>query len=161
MRVSKRFRPCPVDSTDELFFNGFFVFNITKMLEFIHRSPDRFQPEEMEVSTFPNLSGRLDQETVENADISVPIVLAEIAPGRFNVVDGNHRLKKARTSGATTIPAYRIFQQEHHAFLTSTEAYLGYVSYWNEKVKQKQKQLRGVSSNDSFKVRLIKPAYVF
>jgi hypothetical protein len=61
----------------------------------------------------------------------------------------------------TPKPLFGGFQQEHHAFLTSTEAYLGYVSYWNEKVKQKQKQLRRVSSNESLKVRHIKPDYVF
>lgn len=139
LRASKRFRPCPIDPGDELYPNGAFEFNITKMTAFILSNPDQFHPTEIEVSTLPDFSSRLDPATIEKANISVPIILAEVAPGRFNVIDGNHRLKKARISGMTKILAYKIFHQVHYQFLTSTDAYVSYVSYWNEKVQQEQK----------------------
>lgn len=35
LRVDNDFTPCPVATGDELFPNGIFVFNITKLLEYI------------------------------------------------------------------------------------------------------------------------------
>jgi len=42
---------------------------------------------------------RLDESHLAGIDLSQPVILAEIAPGRFNVIDGNHRMEKARRSG--------------------------------------------------------------
>lgn len=139
LRVSKRFCPCPIDPGDEIYPNGIFEFNITKMTAFILNNPDQFHPEEVEVATLPDFSNSLDPTTVEKADITAPIILAEVAPGRFNVIDGNHRLKKARVSGAKKILAFKVSHQVHTQFLTSNDAYVSYVSYWNEKVGQAQK----------------------
>ena len=36
------FTPCPVAIGDELFPNGIFEFNITKMIEYIQEDPDAF-----------------------------------------------------------------------------------------------------------------------
>lgn len=139
LQVSKRFSPCSIDPGDELYANGVFEFNITKMTAFILNNPDQFCHEVVEVAALSDFSSGLDPTTVEKADISVPIILAEIAPGRFNVLDGNHRLKKARLYGVKKIFVFKVCPQVHCQFLTSTDAYASYVSYWNEKVHQEQK----------------------
>jgi hypothetical protein len=52
LKVDRHFSPCPVDEEYELFPNGTFVFNITKLAEFIQNNPDRFSCEEVVVKDF-------------------------------------------------------------------------------------------------------------
>jgi hypothetical protein len=77
----------------------------------------------------------LNEETVQAADFTRPILLAEIAPGRFNVIDGNHRLARARRDGVQIIPSHRVSCPDHIPFLTSDWAYEKYVEYWNSKLE--------------------------
>jgi hypothetical protein len=135
LKVDKKFQPVTQDDGDEFYPNGFFEFNITKLSTFIKANPHIFQPEEVSVKavrTFP--SDSLNESTILSANIAEPIILAEIAPGRFNVIDGNHRLEKAYCNGISTILAYKIRAEQHIAFLTSVEAYKEYIEYWNEKI---------------------------
>jgi hypothetical protein len=87
---------------------------------------------------------RLDQATIATADLSRPVLLAEIAPAHFNLIDGNHRFARARRDGVATLPAYRIHSPDHVAFLTSAFAYQKYLEYWNEKVQDIQPRRRRV-----------------
>jgi hypothetical protein len=50
------------------------------------------------------------------------------------VIDGHHRLAKARREGVRRIPVHRVRCPEHLAFLTSARAYEAYVEYWNSKL---------------------------
>ena len=96
LRVDRHFSPCPVDEEDELYPNGIFVFNITKLTEFIQNNPGSFRCEEVLVKGFPAGFSRLNESYLAEVDLSRPVILAEIAPGRFIVIDGNHRMEKAR-----------------------------------------------------------------
>jgi len=62
--------------------------------------------------------------------------MAEISPGRYNVIDGHHRIANARREGASTVPAGRVRCPNHIVFLTSARAYESYVEYWNSKLKE-------------------------
>lgn len=42
LKLDKGFTPLPVDDGDELFPNGIFEFNVTKMLAFIEANPEKF-----------------------------------------------------------------------------------------------------------------------
>jgi hypothetical protein len=135
LKVDKAFTPLPVDDGDELFPNGIFEFNVTKMLTFIGLNPDKFPVEQVEVKALLSCSPeQLDEKTIRRADLSAPIILAEISPGRFNVIDGNHRVERAGREGLKTIGARRISPEQHLAFLTSVRAYETYVGYWNGKL---------------------------
>jgi hypothetical protein len=62
---------------------------ITRLLAFIDICANRFPIEFVPVGDFPSYGGsHLNEETIRTADLSRPILLAEIAPGRFNVIDG-------------------------------------------------------------------------
>jgi hypothetical protein len=136
LKLDKKFQPCPVELDDEAFPNGIFEFNITRLLAFIDAQPEDFPIEFIAVADIPDYGGsRLDEKTVASADLSRPILLAEIAPGRHNLIDGHHRVAKARRDGTTTLPARRIHCPHHVPFLTSATAYEKYVEYWNSKVK--------------------------
>ena len=139
LKINKLFQPCVVDVNDELYPNGVFIFNITKLQNFIAANKDKFQVEYISVSSIPKYkSANINEDTVKNANLTSPIILAEISSSRFNVIDGNHRLEKAFREGHQTIPAYRVMAEQHIAFLTTKMGYQSYVGYWNEKVKESQ-----------------------
>lgn len=130
---TKKFTPCPVDDGDELYPNGIFVFNITKMAQYIE---DNGIPcEEVTVRDFSRGSSKWKEDYVETVDVTKPVIVAEISPGRYNVIDGNHRMEKARRMGLEKIPAYKISPEQHMQFLTTEQGYLAYVEYWNDKLK--------------------------
>jgi hypothetical protein len=139
LKLAPSFLPCPIDAGDEVFRNGIFDFNITRLTAYIETHADRFPIEIVAVASTPNYGdSRLDQTTISAADLSRPVLFAEIAPSRFNLIDGNHRMARARRDGVPSVPAYRIRCPHHVAFLTSTMAYQKYVEYWNGKIKEMQ-----------------------
>ncbi len=135
MKINKNFQPIHCDAGDEFFPNGIFEFNITKLSTFIKNNLEKFQIEEFEVQSVRSFHKQnLNESTIQDANYSIPVILAEISPGQFNVIDGNHRLEKAYRDGMNKILAYRILAEQHIRFLTSFNAYQAYVHYWNSKI---------------------------
>jgi hypothetical protein len=136
LRLDRHFKPCPSEPGDELYANGIFEFNISRLNAFIGANVERFPIELVELADIPDYghSNTLDENAIEAADLSRPILLAEIAPDRYNLIDGHHRMARARRGRVHSIPAYRLRCPAHVAFLTSIRAYQAYVGYWNDKV---------------------------
>jgi len=133
LKADKNFIPCPVSDGDEFYSNGIFVFNITKMTEYIMDNPEIFIPEEVVVKDLHKFLF-INESQVDTVDISKPVIMAEISPSRFNLIDGQHRIEKAHRLGIKTIMAYRLNVHQHIKFLTSRKAYEAYVEYWNSKI---------------------------
>jgi hypothetical protein len=96
-----RFQHCTAEAGDELYPNGLFVFDIARILAHIQAHADRFLVERVELAKIPNYrDADLNEEAICGADLSRPILLAEIAPGRYNLIDGHHRIAKVRREGA-------------------------------------------------------------
>lgn len=139
LKLDEKFQPCPVNEGEEVYPNGIFHFNISRLLGFVDDHPGRFPIELIALTEIANYGdSHLNEETVRSADLARPILLAEISPGLFNVIDGNHRVAKARRDGMPTIPAQRIYCPDHVQFLTSVIAYQKYVEYWNSKIQAMQ-----------------------
>ena len=138
LKKQSNFKPLPVDDGDECFPNGIFEFNITKMLDFINQS-DSIQPEPVKVADFWHSGKNANEDHLPTVDLTKPIIIAEIAPDRYNIIDGNHRVEKAKRENIETLPAYRIKANDHVRFLTSQKSYLCYVDYWNDKVTEIRK----------------------
>jgi hypothetical protein len=135
LKVDNDFTPCPVAIGDELFPNGIFEFNITKMLEYIQKKPDGIAIEEVAVSDFFASFSSINETHMDSVEISQPVIVAEISPGHYNLIDGNHRMEKARRVGLKSILANRLNVEQHINFLTSKKAYIAYIEYWNSKLK--------------------------
>ena len=135
LKVDNDFTPCPVADGDELFANGIFEFNITKMIEYIEENRDYISLEKVPVSDFFKEFSSINESHMNSVEISKPVILAEISPGRYNLIDGNHRMEKARRVGLKSILAYRLNVEQHINFLTSKKAYVAYIEYWNSKLK--------------------------
>lgn len=118
LKVENDFKAWPVHNGDEVFVNGIFEFNITKMIGYIQENPDHFILEEVEVCDFFIELSSINASHVDSVDVSKPVIIAEIAPGRFNLIDGNHRMEKARRMGIKKILAYKLNPAQHTRFLT-------------------------------------------
>jgi len=134
LREDPCFSPCPVDDGDELFPNGIFVFNVSRILEYLENPPADVELVEIPVCHLDQGFSSLDESNVDSADLGHPVVLAEISPGQYNLIDGHHRVEKALRQGAKSLPAYRLTVLQHIRFLTSKDAYRSYISYWNGRV---------------------------
>ena len=134
LEIDENYNPAVTEEGEEFFPNGYFVFNITKMLNFISSNKEIFELKNINIKEYRSSTAVINESHVDKVDITVPIILAEISPGRYNVIDGNHRIEKAYRSGTETIPAYVLTMRQHLPFLTTVEAYRAYVGYWNEKV---------------------------
>lgn len=135
LKFNKKFQPVSSGIGDEMYLNGIFEFNITKLSEFINKNQDQFLIEMVEVNKiriFPIDSP--DDLIINSANLLNPIILAEISPYKFVVIDGNHRLEKAYRNNINKIPAYRVYADQHIKFFTSDKAYKEYVQYWNSKI---------------------------
>jgi hypothetical protein len=143
LKLNKKFQSIVFDEGDELYPNGIFEFNITKIIAFIQNNNDKFQPEEVAVKSIrTGFATRLNETTIKNANILTPIILAEISPGLFNVIDGHHRLERAYRDGVIKILAYKLLAEQHIMFITSTKAYKEYIQYWNNKIKDRMQDLK-------------------
>lgn len=147
LKIDDEFTPCPIVAGDELFANGIFVFNITKILEYIQNNPDAVAVEEVAVSdSFKGFSS-VNESHVDSVDVSKPVIFAEISPGQYNLIDGRHRMEKARRMGISSVQAYKLNVEQHIRFLTSRKAYVAYVEYWNSKLKAKRRIGRSYQKN--------------
>ena len=135
LSIDKKYIPVSADEGDELYPNGIFLFNITKIIEYIRTHHDEIPIESTEVKAYRSGFSKLTESYIDKADITVPLILAEISPGRYNVIDGNHRLEKAYRMGHGYITAYKLNPEQHMQFLTSLESYHIYIDYWNSKIK--------------------------
>lgn len=87
LRIDDHFTPCPVDTEDELYANGIFEFNITKMIEYVQDNLDHVTLEEIVVNDFFTGSSLINESYMDSVDISRPVIVAEISPGRYNKRD--------------------------------------------------------------------------
>ena len=135
LKVNDNFIPCPAEKVDELYQNGIFVFNITKMIEYIKKNSSEIDLVDVDVSDFPKCFSSISESHVDSVDVSQPVIIAEMSPGHYNLIDGNHRMEKARRLGIKRISAYKLNVNQHMTFLTEKKAYLSYIDYWNGKLK--------------------------
>jgi len=49
LKLNRKFVPCQVDPDDEMFPNGIFVFNVTKLLAHVQANAPKFPVEEVAV----------------------------------------------------------------------------------------------------------------
>jgi hypothetical protein len=136
LKLDRSFLPSSKKAGEEFFANGLFEFNITQMLEFVEAHPTAFPREQVVLTDISAITpDGIDERAIQEADLLKPVILAEISPGNFNLIDGHHRLARARREGRGSLWAYRVGPEHHTRFLTSFRAYEVYVAYWNDKVR--------------------------
>lgn len=136
LKLDSTFKPCPPAEEEEVFANGVIRWNISKMQEFIDAHPQEIEYKQMDMQLLTEEYTNINLDHVPTVDIKKPIILVEFNPMiQDHLIDGRHRVTRARELGVTTLPAYKLKLKQHIPFLTSQTGYEAYVRYWNEKVK--------------------------
>jgi len=145
--IPDNFEPRLPNDYDEAFVNGYFYFNIEKLLPYVAKHKNELLLVFIAVSDWRKKDG-LDDEYVKQADLTRPLILAEIAPDRlefypdidpadwkargYSLVDGHHRIEKAYRRGIEQLPAYVLPMEHHVGFIF--KGYKEYANYWNGKL---------------------------
>ena len=56
------------------------------MIEHITENPNEFEPVAVDVGDFSEAFSSIKESHVDSVDISRPVILAEIAPGHYNLI---------------------------------------------------------------------------
>lgn len=136
--------PVLPEAGDEIYCNGVFRFNVSAVLEWLKQDP--LPVVDVPVRIWRSFGSEEDCY-VETADLSRPIVVAEIAPDYCDFIpdfpendwyvrgcvyiDGQHRIEKATRLGLESLPAVVLRMEQHIPFLY--KGYDRYTDYWNGK----------------------------
>jgi hypothetical protein len=122
----------------EIYLNGIFKFFISKIVEDIENGSFTPKMERISIVKWRNTnaaSSRLDEEHLVNVNTKKPIIQAEIRIGKFEIIDGNHRLEKAFRDGKKTINSYKIYAEEMLPYFYDQQGHENFVKYWNSKLE--------------------------
>ena len=150
------FQCCDVRDGDYLY-HRFFKINIDSLYENILLNPESFPLIEIDVEMYFShsfLEGvqKSDEKSLENIDMSIPLILGELTPDLFEcgmqlkrtcylqqgytIFDSHYQLIKAHQLGMKTMQAYVVHMEQFLSFITTTDGYEKYIAYWNEKVER-------------------------
>ncbi|MBU9673917.1 ParB N-terminal domain-containing protein [Planococcus sp. CP5-4] len=138
IKANRNFTPC-VPVVDDETFGGFpFTWNITSAQSWIEQNFDQVEQSVVQVAPLSTGldSDSLDEAWIPQADLTKPLLVVRMRPEVFKLIDGNHRVAKARRLGITELPSYYLTEQQHRQFFTRQQSDTMYVDYWNEKVEQ-------------------------
>ena len=98
--------------------SGSLLWNIGRMLEDAasFRVASRSTEELAEGNPFHG-----DPEYAMETDLTKPLILAELWPGKYKLLDGNHRLYKARALQVDRLPVYFLTWEEHVRYIENYE----------------------------------------
>ncbi len=136
LKLDKNFEPLPTQEGDEIFRNGYFEFNITRILEDISTGKLEVIQEPINISSWSRLhsSNSVNEDHLPSVDINKTVLQAEIRAGAYNIIDGNHRMEKARREGIEWINSYKIKGEQLVPYFIEKKGYEAFVEYWNSKL---------------------------
>lgn len=141
LKENPNFKPCEPVEGDEMLGGYPFRWNITRVTAWIEENPDQVELSVVQIG--PPGQGadslHLDEAFIPQADLTKPVIMAWMRPEFFRLIDGNHRVAKARRLGVSELPAYYLTEEQHRQFFTLEQADRIYVDYWNEKLKTMKK----------------------
>jgi len=136
IRLKKLYVPCPAKENDEIFRNGVFHFNISKILDDIHCGKLVVDKEYIDIKEWFKWHGHhssLNEEHLPTVNIDSMIIQAEIRPGIFSIIDGNHRMEKVFRVGKRSIYSYKLRGEQLIPYFITEKGYQAFIEYWNSK----------------------------
>ncbi len=136
MKIDPDFVPCELQYEEECYANGFFHFNISRMIEDIESGKLVVAKERIDVVNWRNHHGKgvINEEHMPNVVLSKPVIQAEIRHDMFEIIDGHHRIEKAIRDGVPFLDSYKVMGEQLPQYLTSEARYKSYINYWNDKL---------------------------
>ncbi|MFA5816594.1 MAG: ParB N-terminal domain-containing protein [Bacteroidales bacterium] len=137
LRLNKNYIPCIAYENEEIYPNGIFHFNISRIIEHIISGQLVVEQEDICVPDWYKThytSGSLDEKHLKTVTLEKPVIQAEISPGRYNIIDGNHRLEKAYREKVENIKSYKLKGEQLIDYFIDVRGYQAFVEYWNSKL---------------------------
>ncbi len=61
-------------------------------------------------------------------------IQAEIRPGMFEIIDGNHRMERAYRDSVEFVDSYKLRGEQLLLYFADVRGYKAFVEYWNSKL---------------------------
>ena len=137
IKLNKKFVPLPAQDGDEIYPNGIFNFAISRILEDISSGKLVVEKEKINVHEWfkSHWRGSVTEEHLPTVDVSKPVIQAEIKPGTFEIIDGNHRMERAFRDRVNSIDSYKLRGEQLLPYFSEVRGYKAFVEYWNAKLK--------------------------
>ena len=139
IKLNKKYVPLPAQDGDEIYPNGIFNFAISRMLEDISSGKLAAENERINVQDWFKSHWRgscsVTEEHLPTVDVSKPVIQAEIKPGTFEIIDGNHRMERAFRDRVNSIDSYKLRGEQLLPYFSEVRGYKAFVEYWNAKLK--------------------------
>lgn len=98
--------------------NGILIWDVTSILEDIEQHPDSYTIQTLSTALLADHNdARVSHTRAMASDLAKPLVVAELSKDHLLLIDGNHRLYKARTLGLENIPCYYLSQRQQQHFI--------------------------------------------
>ncbi len=136
-RAKKLYNPCPADEGDEIYPNGIFHFNISRIVEDIESGKLQVELEKIDVPHwFKNhCMGDVNKDHMPNVVLSKPVIQAEIKAGFFEIIDGRHRMEKALRENMQYMDSYKLKGEQLLDYFIDERGYRAFIDYWNDWLK--------------------------
>lgn len=134
--LDKHYTPLPTNIGDEIDRNGVFHFNISRIIEHITSGKLVVEKERIHVNKWflTHFRGSVNEEHLPTVDVTKPVIQAEIRPGMFEIIDGNHRIEKAYRDGVEFINSFKLKGEQLVLFFVDVRGYQAFIEYWNSKL---------------------------
>jgi len=144
LKKDKRYAPFPLVDGNEIFRNGIFRINITKIMEHIEcgvikpiKSAEDKGTVGINVQKWyrsHSWHGLINEDHLPNVDITKPVIQVEFNPGMYKIIDGHHRMALAYRKGVATVESYKLNIKQWLPYFADVRGYESFVDYWNSKV---------------------------
>ncbi len=138
MKVDAEYVPCEQIIGEEIWRNGIMHFNVSRIIDDIESGKLRVIRETIDVKEWTRFHSYcvINEEHMPNIVLSKPVIQAEIRYGKFELIDGHHRMEKAKREGLEFIDSYKLSGEQLSHYLTSVNRYQTYFRYWNSKLEE-------------------------
>lgn len=118
---------------DEIFSDMFVTWNITKLLNCIENL--QIEPRMIDKSVYEQFikpNQEVNESKVDHVDLSKPIIIIERYKNRHILIDGIHRVRKAKKNSIKSIPAYVLPFSVHIEFITNERDFKFIIEEYNK-----------------------------
>lgn len=136
IKFDNNYNPLPTYEGDEIYPNGVFNFSISRIIEHISSHQLDAGKEKINVKEWfkSHFHGSVNKEHLLTVDVTKPVIQAEIRPGIYEIIDGNHRMERAYRQKIEFIDSYKLRGEQLLPYFVDICGYKAFVEYWNSKL---------------------------
>jgi len=142
-RKKKDYEPAWQTNDDEIFHFGALRWNVTKMKQWIKENVDSLDILDIPVepwAVFIENVIRHREDHIDEVNIAEPLIAVEMLEDSIIVVDGAHRILKAKKLGIENLKTYFLPFDLQVQFLINEWEYEQAITMWNNDCEQRSKK---------------------